>query len=143
MLVKLPLKNPFLPLPTFWWLPVILGVPWLVSALFQFLLLSSCSLFPSVCGSVLHALYGLLFCCCCCFLLFRAVPGAYGSSQARIGGVESELWLPDYATATAILDPSCVCDLYHSSWQCWILNPLSKVRDGTRILVDTSRVHFC
>ena len=38
-------------------------------------------------------------------------------------GVESELQPPAYATATATLDPSCVCDLHHSSWQCRILNP--------------------
>ena len=43
-------------------------------------------------------------------------------------GVKSELQLPTYATVTAMLDPSCVCDLNHSSQQCQILNPLSKVR---------------
>ena len=30
-------------------------------------------------------------------------------------GVESELQLPGYATVTATLDPSRVCDLHHSS----------------------------
>ena len=29
-------------------------------------------------------------------------------------------------------DPSCICDLYHSSGQRRIPNPLSKARDGTR-----------
>ena len=53
-------------------------------------------------------------------------------------GVESELQLPSYATATAMGDPSCVCDLHRSSWQCQILNPLSKARDRTHILLDTS-----
>ena len=43
-------------------------------------------------------------------------------------GVESELQLPAYATARAMQDPSCICDLHHSSWQCWILNPLSMPR---------------
>ena len=38
-------------------------------------------------------------------------------------GVESELQLLD---ATATWDPSFICDLHHSSWQCQILNPLSK-----------------
>ena len=56
-------------------------------------------------------------------------------------GVESELYLPAY-TATAAPDPSRVCDLYHSSWQCRILKPLSKARDWTSILVDTSQVHY-
>ena len=32
-------------------------------------------------------------------------------------GVESELQLPAYITATAMPDPSCVCDLHHSSRQ--------------------------
>ena len=41
-------------------------------------------------------------------------------------GVESELQLQAYSTATAILDQSCVCNLYHNSWQCWILNRLSQ-----------------
>ena len=35
-------------------------------------------------------------------------------------GVKSELQLPVYTTATATWDPSCICDLPHSSWQCWI-----------------------
>ena len=38
-------------------------------------------------------------------------------------GVKSELQLPAYTTATATPDPSHVCDLHHSSWQCWIRNP--------------------
>ena len=42
--------------------------------------------------------------------------------------------------ATATPDTSHVCDLHHSSQQRWILNPLSKARDGTRILMTTSRV---
>ena len=50
-------------------------------------------------------------------------------------GVQSEPQPPAYATATAIRDPSHVCDLHHSSWQHWILNPLSEARDWTLILV--------
>ena len=57
-------------------------------------------------------------------------------------GVELELQLPAYATATATVDPSCVCDLNHRSRQCRIFNPLSETRDGTHILVDTSWVHY-
>ena len=48
-------------------------------------------------------------------------------------GVESELQLLAYATATAT--PSCVCDLQHSSRQHQIPDPLGKARDRTRILV--------
>ena len=50
--------------------------------------------------------------------------------------VASELQLLAYTTATAMWDPSRVCDLHHSSQQCQILNPLSAARDGTRILMD-------
>ena len=57
-------------------------------------------------------------------------------------GVESELQLPTYATATAMQDLSRACDLHHSSRQHWILNPLSKARDWTCGLMDTSQIHF-
>ena len=55
-------------------------------------------------------------------------------------GVESELHLLAYATATAVQDPSCVCDLHHSSEQCWILNPLSEARDRAHNLMLPSRI---
>ena len=55
--------------------------------------------------------------------------------QAR--GVELELQLPAYVTATATQDPSRLCDLHHSLWQHRILNPLSEARDQTHILTDT------
>ena len=51
-------------------------------------------------------------------------------------GIELELQLPAYTTATAILDLSYICDLGCSQ----ILNPLSEARDWTHILMDTSRV---
>ena len=44
-------------------------------------------------------------------------------------GVKSELELLAYTTATATQDPSLICNLYHSSQQRWILNPLSEARD--------------
>ena len=53
--------------------------------------------------------------------------------------VKSELQLPAYTTASATQDPSHICDLHHSSQQCWILNPLTKARDQTCIFMDTSR----
>ena len=54
-------------------------------------------------------------------------------------GVESELQLKAYATATAtaMLDLSHICNLHHSLQQCWILNPLRKARDQIHILTDT------
>ena len=54
-------------------------------------------------------------------------------------GVELELAC---TTATAMPDPSCVFDLYHSSWQCRILNPLNKARDRTCNLMITSQIRF-
>ena len=53
---------------------------------------------------------------------------------------ESELQLPAYTTVTATQDPSRICTLHNSSQQRWILNPLSKARDQTPILMDTSQV---
>ena len=57
-------------------------------------------------------------------------------------GVEQELQLPAYTTATATGDPSHVCDLHRSSQQCRIPDPLSRARERTRILMDTSRICF-
>ena len=60
------------------------------------------------------------------FCFFRAAP--QHMEVPRLG-VESELQMPAYAAATVMWDPSHICDLYHNSWQCQILNPLSKARD--------------
>ena len=57
--------------------------------------------------------------------------------------VESELQLLAYTTATARWDPSHICNLYHSSWQCRILNPLSEARAWTQVLMDASQVCDC
>ena len=51
-------------------------------------------------------------------------------------GVQSELQLPAYTTTSATWDPSLVCNLHHSLWQHGILNPLSKSKDPTHILMD-------
>ena len=57
--------------------------------------------------------------------------------EVPILGVELGLQLQAYVTATAMPDPSRVCSLSHSLKQCHILNPLSKARDQTHILMDT------
>ena len=57
-------------------------------------------------------------------------------------GVELELQLPAYSTATAMRGPSHVCDLHHNSQQCQIPNPQSEARDQTPILMDPTQIHF-
>ena len=58
-------------------------------------------------------------------------------------GVELELKPLAYTTTTVTWDQSPVCDLYHSSWQRQILNPLSEARDQNCVLMDTSQIRFC
>ena len=66
-------------------------------------------------------------------LLFRAAPTVYGGFQARG---------PIKATAAATPDLSRICDLHHSPWQRWILNPLIEARNQTCHLMVPSRIHF-
>ena len=54
--------------------------------------------------------------------------------------VKSEPQLLAYATATANAGSEPHLWLMLQLEQCWILNPLSKPRDQTYILMDTSRV---
>ena len=77
------------------------------------------------------------FCSFSSFFFFRAAPAAFGSSKARS---PSELQQLAYTTAPEKQALSYGCDLHHSSQQRQILNPLSKARDQTCILMDTSRV---
>ena len=56
-------------------------------------------------------------------------------------GVESELQLLTYTTATATQDRSHIRELQHSSRQHRILDLLIEARDQTRVLVDPSWVH--
>ena len=67
-------------------------------------------------------------------LLFRATP--WHMEVPRLG-IELELQLLGYAaaTATAAWDPSCVCDLQHSSRQRRLPNPLSEARGRTCLLM--------
>ena len=73
-----------------------------------------------------------------CFFVFVFVflgPHPRHMEVPRLG-VESELQVPAYTTATITPDPSQVCDLHYSSQQCQILSPLSKAGDRTRIFAD-------
>ena len=56
-------------------------------------------------------------------------------------GIKPELQLLAYATAMAMHDLSLIWDLHCNLQQCQILEPLSKARDGTCNLMDTSQVH--
>ena len=69
------------------------------------------------------------------FLLFRSETMAFGGSQARG-------WIGATAIGWGMQDLSPICDLHHSSWQHWILNPLSDARDWTCNLTVTSRSRF-
>ena len=67
----------------------------------------------------------LFFCLFVCFCFLG--PCLQHMEVPRLG-VGLELQLPTYATATAMQDLSCICDLYYSLWQRQILNPLSEAR---------------
>ena len=64
------------------------------------------------------------------FLFFLVFLGlhAWHMEVPRLG-VESDLQLLAYATATAMQDPSCIFDLHRSSQQRQILDPLNVARD--------------
>jgi len=72
-----------------------------------------------------------------CFLLFRATPMAYGSSQP--GG-----WIR--ATAAGPLHSNTGSQPHLRPTPCsgqqQILHPLTEARDRTRILIDVSWIHF-
>ena len=53
------------------------------------------------------------------FCLFRAMPMAYGGSQARdlIRAIAA-----GHSHSHSNTGLSYICNLYHSSWQYWILN---------------------
>ena len=53
-------------------------------------------------------------------------------------GVKSELQLPSLHHSHSHMG----FDLHHSSWQCRIPHPLSKARDWTHIVMDTTQFHF-
>ena len=50
-------------------------------------------------------------------------------------GVHLELQLPACTIATALLDPSHICDLHHGSWQQQTLNPLTHSRHSQDLFI--------
>ena len=76
------------------------------------------------------------------FFFFLVFLGPHPQHIPRLG-IKLELQLPAYATAIATPDPSHICgNLHHSARQCWTLNPPSKARDRTHVLMDTSQVCY-
>ena len=72
--------------------------------------------------------------------------GDGGAALAAYEGSQAGGWIgaaaTAYVTATAIKNLSHVCDLLHNSWQHQILNSLSKARDRTLVLMDTTQVCY-
>ena len=71
-------------------------------------------------GNLINTIYLFIY-----LLIFSGLHWQWYMEVSQLG-VESDLQLPAYTTATAMWDPSHVCNLHHSSWQRQILNPLSK-----------------
>ena len=90
---------------------------------------------PSLC------LVFVFFCLFVCLFVFCFL-GPLHMEIPRVG-VKSELQPLAYVIDTATRDRGLVCDLHHPSRQRRIPDPLSKARDQTHILMDTSRIHFC
>ena len=65
-----------------------------------------------------------------------------GSNQSYSCQSQPTPQLLVYTTATAMLHPSHVCDLHHSSQQYQIFKPLSKAKDQTHNLMVSSWIHF-
>ena len=112
------------------------------------LLLTIITCWSSICQ--ISSLWSEAFCClsilysflvCFCFWPFLGPPLQH--MEVPSPEVQSELLLPAYATATAMPDTSCICNLHHSSWQHRILKPLSEAKGGTRILTVPSQIRFC
>ena len=81
--------------------------------------------------------------CCSLFLVFLSFLGPYlRHMEVPMLGVELELQLIAYATATATPDLNHICDLNHSSQQHWILNPMLEARGRTRNLMVPSQICF-
>ena len=76
------------------------------------------------------------------FFFFFVFLGPHPQHMDSRLGVQSELQPLAFTTATAMRDPSRICNLHSSSWQRRILNPMSKARDRTCHLMVPSRVCF-
>ena len=71
-----------------------------------------------------------------CMIFFSFYSRTLRHVEVPRPGVELELQLKSYTTATATLDPSHICNLHHSLQQRWILKPLMEARNQTHILTE-------
>ena len=86
--------------------------------------------------------HSLLFWSCqFSFFFFFLGPHPWHMEVPR-SGVELELQPLIYTTATETRHLSCVCDLYHSSRQRQIFNPLNEARGWTCVLMDAGQIRF-
>ena len=83
------------------------------------------------------------FCLFVCLFIYLFLEPQLRQIEIPRLGVESELQLLACTTATAMQYLSPVSDLHHSSWQRQIVNPLSKARGWTRVLMNTSWFCYC
>ena len=74
------------------------------------------------------------------FFFFFLVPYPRHTEVPRLSWITAVATGQHHSTAMRAL--SHICDLHHSSWKRWILNPLSKARDRTCTLMDTRRIRF-
>ena len=96
-----------------------------------------CSMTGTPLSPLYHSFFFLMYFIFVKYLFFFCFLGLHPQHMEvpRLG-VESELHLPAYATATATPDWSRICDLCCSLGQHKILNPLNEARDQTCILVE-------
>ena len=81
--------------------------------------------------SVLHGIFFFFFFFFFCFLGLHS-----RHMEVPRLRVELDLQRPAYTIAIAMQDPSHICNLHHSSWQHWILTPLSVARDRTLNIIQ-------
>ena len=84
-------------------------------------------------------LFGSFFFYCCLFVFVG--PHLWHIAVPRLG-VQSQLWLLAYSTATAMQDPSQICNLHHRSLQHQNLSPLREARDQTHNLMVPGQIDF-
>ena len=92
-----------------------------------------------ICGHALKLQYSTICYTFFFFCFFMAIPREKAGSQARS---QMKAVAADLHHTTAKSDLSQVCKQHYSSWQCQILNPLSKAKDWTCVLMDPSQIHF-